>query len=71
MKNNLEQNVSVKDKIVDLRKFIDHVGLYMVTTAKGDPPALVSRCIGVAGKVCVCIDTIPLVKRPQFTEPIR
>ena len=58
MKNNLEQNVSVKDKIVDLGKFIDRVELCMVTTAKGDPPSLVSRCMGVAGKVCIFIPSL-------------
>lgn len=51
MKNNLEKHISVKEKIVDLGKFIDRLELCMVTTAKGDPPALVSRCMGVAGKV--------------------
>ncbi|KAI2736030.1 hypothetical protein DTO013E5_9185 [Penicillium roqueforti] len=61
MKNNLEKNVSVKDKIVDLGKFIDRVELCMVTTAKGNPAALVSRCMGVAGKeqagVCLIFHT--------------
>lgn len=65
MTNNLETKIPMKQKITDLGHFIDRCELCMVTTAKGDPPVLVSRCMGVAGKVISVgpLDAISRVKR--------
>ncbi|KAJ5737876.1 cytochrome P450 [Penicillium malachiteum] len=55
IKNNLERHASLKDKIVDLGKFIDSCELCMVTTAKGNPPALVSRWfLKLIHNTCFC-----------------
>lgn len=49
-------NVSIKDKIEDLTKFIDEIKFAMMTTRQTDNDSLVSRCMALAARVCdICL----------------
>jgi hypothetical protein len=48
---NLDEGVTLKDKVEDLVKFVEKCKFCMMTTRAADSGFLASRCMALAGKV--------------------
>lgn len=59
-------DASIKEKVEDLSEFISNCKFGMMTTRDGKTGRLVSRCMALASKVCLIIQTAPKQREISF-----